>query len=342
MNLVGVLGICLLLILILSCCLCNKELFSSPKSVYFDKSDNLPDSDLYVLYSAGNSGYQEWQSDLLDFSFKESKQPGILIRIVSDDSKDQRPIIKTKDPKERYTMITPDFSKLTDTKIWPVMNKPGSMEYFINRLSPEFKQRNKQATLVFLDPDMIFIKSWDPRNDFKMGEVIGQKWKGYSNGYCSQTSIDTGYCPKSESNSDNSGPLMFPFAIKMGDMEKIAGDVSNYAKKGYLKHNQWMADMSAFVTAIEKHELKNKQIDNLGICNDWDNNDDPDAKIMHYCQAAKNKDGKEIWGKRRYQSGYKHGDTFDPVPDPSETMNRVDREVLTLINRFRVKQSKNK
>ena len=341
MDLFGIIVICLLLMFMISYYICSKEHFSSSE-IYFDKTDNLPDSDLYVLYSAGNSGYQEWQSDLLDFSFAESKQPGILIRIVSDDSKDKRPIVKTK---YGYTIITPDFSKLNKDKTWPVMNKPGSMEYFINRLSPEFKQRNKNSTLVFLDPDMVFIKSWDPRNDFKMGEVIGQKWKGYSNEYCSQTSIDTGYCPKTESNSDNSGPLMFPFAIKLKDMEKISYDVSNYAKKGYLKHNQWMADMSAFVTAIEKHELKNKQIDNLGICNNWSNNDDPDAKIMHYCQAAKNKDGKEIWGKRKYQRNYKNGDTFDPVPDPKETTNRVDREVLSIINRFRntrVKQLKNK
>ena len=32
------------------------------------KSD-LPDDTLLIVYSIGNSGYQEWQADLLDFSF---------------------------------------------------------------------------------------------------------------------------------------------------------------------------------------------------------------------------------------------------------------------------------
>ena len=315
-----------LLILVLSgFMMCNQDYFGNQKYKQFE----LPNDSLFVVYSAGNSGYQEWQSDLLDFSFKESGQPGTLVRIVSDDSKNGRKINKTK---LGHTLITPDFSKISETKTWPVMNKPGSMKFFMDSLSPEFKKNNKDSVLVFLDPDMIFVKPWDPRNKFKQGEVYGQKWKGYSNGYCSQTSINPELCPKSE-NSE-SGPIMFPFAIKLGDFDLISDNIANFAKQGYLKHNQWMADMSAFVTAIEKAGYKNIQIDNLGICNNWDNNNDPEAPIMHYCQAIKNKDGKEIWGKRRYQRNYTYGQKWDPVPKPEEATNRVDREVLTILNKL--------
>jgi len=310
-------------------CLKNNNSFDENFDENFDDKFNLNDDSLFVIYSAGNSGYQEWQSDLLDFSFNESKQPGTLVRIVSDDN-NQRKIIKTKFGK---TLITPDYSKISNDKVWPVMNKPGSMKFFMDSLSTEFKERNKNSTLLFLDPDMIFINQWDPRDKFKSGQVYGQKWKGYGNKYCVETSIYPENCPVSDNNV-----IMFPFAIKLGDFDSISDDIANFAKNGYLKKNQWMADMSAFVTAIERKGLENIPIDNLGLCNNWDNNNDPDAPIMHYCQAIRNIDGKEIWGKRIYQSDYKHGDIFNKLPDHSQTTNRVDREVIKMLTKFRNKQ----
>ena len=294
---------------------------------------NLPNDSLFVIYSMGNSGYQEWQGDLLDFSFKKSKQPGTLIRVVSDDSKTGRKINKTK---YGYTIITPDYSKITDNITWPVMNKPGSMKFLMDILSKEFKNKNKKSTLLFLDPDMIFVKPWDPRNKFGEGEVYGQKWKGYSKTYCSDTSINPKLCPESENSP--SGPIMFPFAIKLSDFDKISDTIEKFAREGYLKKNTWEGDMTAFVAAIEGAGYKNIQIDNLGLCNNWDNSDDHDAPIMHFCQAAKDKDGKEIWGKRRYQKDYKHGDIFKAVPDSNKSTNRVDRETLNMINQLRNEQ----
>ena len=44
-------------------------------------------SDKYTIYSISNAPYQEWQADLLDYSFKKVKQPGTLIRLCSEDSK---------------------------------------------------------------------------------------------------------------------------------------------------------------------------------------------------------------------------------------------------------------
>lgn len=329
-----VITLILFILLIVGCCRCCSENFGNTD---FEQL-NLPDDSLFVIYSAGNSGYQEWQSDLLDFSFKQSKQPGTLIRIVSDDSpKDKRRKINKTTVPGGHTLITPDFSKINDTKNWPVMNKPGSMKFFMDSLSPDFKKRNKDAVLVFLDPDMIFTKPWDPRNKFKQGEVYGQTWKGYSNQYCTETSINPELCPKSET----SGPIMFPFAIHLGDFNKIYNNINDFAKKGYLKKGSWEGDMPAFVTAIEKAGYKNIQINNLGLCNNWNNTDDPDAPIIHFCQAAKDKGGKEIWGKRRYQRSYMLGDTFDSVPDPSLATNRVDREVLTMITKFRNEQLSN-
>ena len=49
----------------------------TPKEAAFIDSNggkvDLPDDTLYIVYSVGNSGYQEWQADMLDFSFQCSK-----------------------------------------------------------------------------------------------------------------------------------------------------------------------------------------------------------------------------------------------------------------------------
>ena len=294
-----------------------------------EQKTQLPDDTLFVLYSAGNSGYQEWQSDLLDLSFHHSGQPGTLVRLISDDSQPPRTINPTQ---FGYTLVTPDFSKIEGSMSWKVMNKPGSIEFFIKTLSDQFKFRNQNSTVLLLDPDMIFTRPWDPRNKFEHGEVYGQTWKGYGCNFCAQTSIHPELCPQSE-QSDN-GPIMFPFAIKLADLYSICMTVSRFAKLGYLKRNEWMADMSAFTTAMAFHGLKTRQIANLGLCNNWDNRDHPEAPILHYCQPMSDSRGQVIWDKRRYQRGYTHGADWAPVPSADLACNRVDRDVLTLLNQL--------
>ena len=74
-----------------------------------------------------------------------------------------------------------------------------------------------------------------------------------------------------------------------------------------------------------------RQIDNLGLCNDWDNRDNAKAPILHYCQPMYDKHANLIWDKRRYQMDYMHGEGWAPVPSADLACNRVDRDVLTLL-----------
>ncbi len=267
----------------------------------------------FVIYSMSNSPFQEWQADLLDYSFQRAKQPGTLVRICSIDAKFPR----RKIPKSKVglTISTPNFSRITWKIDWPVMNKPGSLKYI-------FKEDivRDEDTLIFLDPDMIFVKAWDP--EVKMGCAIGQKWKGYGQSYCQNTSIHPDLCPVNEDDC-----LMFPFAIKAADMKKIVKDIELFSREGYLKHNDWMADMSAFVTAMVKNKIGVETIENIGLCNNWDNNSDRSAPIMHYCKPIRDQSGKVIWGKWRYQP-------WRIPPDFSQATNRVDEEVLKMLKEY--------
>lgn len=276
-------------------------------------------SNKFVIYSMSNSTYQEWQADLLDYSFKKVKQPGTLIRLCSKDAKYPKKEIPLS--KAGLTICTPNYSKITSEIDWPVRNKPGSLNFL-------FKHNifHDEDTLIFLDPDMIFIKIWDP--EVHIGRAYGQKWKGYSNDYCQKTSAQPELCP---ANADEC--LMYPFAIKAGDMKNIVEDIEYFSTKGYLKCNDWMADMSAFVIAMVKNKISSETKENIGLCNNWDNSDDETAPIMHYCKPIKDKFNKEIWGKWAYKP-------WEMPPDFSLATNKVDRELLKMLREYIINEMK--
>lgn len=269
---------------------------------------------LYIVYSISNSPYQEWQADLLDYSIKKVGQPGTVIRLVSQDPK--YPNRKVPRSKIGMTVETEDFSKYSDG--YSPTNKPGSLVTLFkkHKLPP-------QAVAILCDPDMIFTKRWDPRPETPMGTVYGQRWKGYGKSYCSRTTSYSEDCPKDESEA-----IMYPFAMTVRDLGRI---LPRYyaSSREYPKYRDWMVEMTALVVAQNdpKMGLKIVTVPNIGLCNDWDNHNDEEAPLVHYCQSIKNKNGEEIWSKRRYRA-------WDPVPEPKMALNRVDRVVLSTIGEY--------
>ncbi len=307
---------------------CKDKFTNFPKKNIglFENTPNQPP--LYILYSISNSPYQQWQADLLDFSVAVSGQPGKIIRTVSEDPKfPNRPIPQSRNG---ITIKTEDFGKYGDG--YYALNKSGSLKKIREQASNLSEHIPDNAVILLLDPDMIFTKAWDPRNIVKKGIVYGQRWHGYGENYCRK--IVPEYkddCPKADENA-----IMYPFAMTMGDLEKI---VPKYfqGSKNYGTTKDWMTDMSALVISLHDKSLGLKVIteQNIGITNDWLNlNQDPEAPIMHYCQTIKDSSKKEIWSKRKYSA-------WEDVPDPEQATNRVDREVLKMIRKFRIQQSQN-
>lgn len=313
----------------------NYNLF---ETFHSDLKNSDPKNDsLYIIYSIGNSEYQEWQADLLDFSYLISNQPGTLIRLVSDDS----PILKRRRiPRSKigHTIVTPDFSKINSHTTVPYMNKSGSVHYFLKNLSKQFLRKNKNSVCIFLDPDMVFTKPWDPRTLFKPGQLYGQKWKGYAQNFCTK-SCPLEYCPKEPNKT-----YMYPFATYLCDAVKYFPDIKNMSLLGYKKNpKNWMLEMSTHVAGVVKNGIDIIGIENIGLCNDWNNKNDQNAPIVHYCQIIKNNDGEYIWGKRTYNKNFfdLNRKKFDPkIPHPSEATNRVDKEVLLMLQKYIEYQNK--
>lgn len=295
---------------------------------------------IHTIYSISNSPYQEWQADLLDWSFARSGQPGNLIRICSEDSHFRgRPHSRSKVGE---TIPTPNHAKLDwphyrlwrcDIPVsmfkrkfeWPVMNKPASLKHLF-----EHRALDENDTLIFVDPDMVFTKPWVPV--FERGTVCGQKWFGYTKAYCERSSIRPEFCPETQDDC-----IMYPYAIKAGDLKEMVSDIEYFSREGYRKatsgkvEGKWMSDMPAFQTAMIKHELKMEPQDNVGLCNNWQNKNDPDAPILHYCQPMLDAEGSHIWRKWEYVA-------WELPPDPSLATNRVDREVLHML-RLKVQEA---
>jgi hypothetical protein len=289
---------------------------------------------IHTIYSMSNSPYQDWQADLLDWSFVRSGQPGSLIRLCSADSHfPERPHSRSTVGE---TLLTPNYAQFDwpycrfwrfnipifpfRRKIeWPVMNKPGALKYlFENRVFDD------EDTLIFLDPDMVFAKPWIPRLD--RGNVCGQKWFGYTRSYCEQSSIHPEFCPETQDEC-----IMYPYAIRAGDLKGVLTDIEHFSREGYKKATRdnvggsWMSDMPAFQTAMTKHGLVMQPHENVGLCNNWENNDDPDAPILHYCQPMLDDQGNQFWRKWDYVP-------WEMPPCPSLATNRVDREVLHMLS----------
>lgn len=289
----------------------------------------------YTIYSISNSPYQEWQADLLDYTFEAVAQPGKLIRLCSEDSR--FPGRRGARSSVGETLFTPSYSRLEWPYVrvlrwwvgtrwslrhveWAVMNKPGSLRFLF-----ENRGFHDDDRLIFLDPDMVFTRPWAPA--VAGGTVHGQKWIGYGRRFCEATSIHPELCPASAD-----GCVMYPYAIRAGDLRPMVADIEHFSLEGYRKaklagaQGVWMADMSAFQTAMTKHGLTMKAVDNVGLCSNWPNRDDPDAPILHYCQPMRDRAGALLWGKGHYLP-------WTRPPDPSRATNRVDREVLEILTR---------
>lgn len=262
-----------------------------------------------TIYSMSNSSYQDWQGELLDKTFRHVGMPGKLYRLVSDDLEYPNKSFATSNISTVIKM--PSFAKLPN-RVYTAMNKPGSLIELFKRVNiPD------STIMIFLDPDMIFTKKWIPNPE--KNTVVGQKWKGYSNAFCANTQILEN-CPM-----DDNEAIMYPFAMRAADAKKIAQDYYNFSS---VFSDDWMVEMSALVAAFKKNKLKIVTNDAIGLCNDWDNNNDPNAPIMHYCQCVKDSNSSELWCKRRHIKG-------TDVPNPSVATNRVDYEVLKALHYFR-------
>jgi len=311
-----------------------------------EKQGRLPRSDLYIVYSMSNSAYQQWQADLLDFSVHEAGQPGVIVRLCSLEGGVRSSQVK---PSERgYTFVTPSFAELGHTflqrpALWSkrllklsvhgrfhfyCLNKALAMKSFLES-HPEL---DGEAKLLWLDPDMVFCKPWaPPASSVRRGVVTGQYWWGYDQLWCKRnvSRSDEDLCPSGDS------AIMFPFCITVADMRAIVDSYARFSAEIYNKARDWKSEMYGLVVAMTAARLECRTIAALGTCNNWPGRlpDDSAAPISHYTQVMLERDGRELWDKRKY-TPHTLATPWHRPPDPGRASCLTDQRALQMLHRF--------
>jgi len=306
----------------------------------------LPTSDLYIVYSMSNSPYQQWQADLLDFSIVDVKQPGVVVRLCSHDA--DHPKFQVKPSESGYTFVTPSFAELGNSWFHELvrwtkrrlkknasgryhffcLNKPYAMRAFLD----DHPDLDPEARLVWLDPDMVFNRPWNPPSEIvRRGHAGGQLWWGYDRSWCLR-SVGGG---SEISAPTNDSALMFPFCITVSDMRRITDRFCRYSKEIYRRTRDWKSEMYGLVTSMATCGLSCHTVAALGTCNDWLRGlpDDPSAPISHYAQPMTDGRGREIWDKRTY-TPHTLSRPWDRPPAYELASTLTDHRTLQMLHRF--------
>ncbi|MFN0264529.1 PqqD family protein [Tepidamorphus sp. 3E244] len=279
----------------------------------------------YTVFSTNVSPYMQWQSELLEYSWKRVGQEGALVRLVATDRPDRLPQHK--------------YARSVATKLWdvhpgsgdsyPIYNKPASLLEWVYTERPE-------GTVLLLDPDCVFRRPVTRR--VSPGAPIGQNWVDLSVGMASAESpfglgerfgFLNDHCAATDSRID---PVMIPKLIHTSDLRRIAARwlelcavVRDNLRSGD-GNKVWESDMYAYLAACAEYGLHHEQA-TLGICPNWDPVLAPDAPLIHYCQEIFDTDGGSIFAKGRYEPWTRL--------DASQPAAREDgRDLVEIINAF--------
>ena len=311
-----------------------------------NKQGQLPQSDLYIIYSMSNSPYQQWQADLLDFSAHQVGQPGVIVRLCSQEAGVSDSEVRPSIPG--YTFVTPCYAETGDTNVhrfatWSkrllkqslhgrfhfyCLNKALAMQCFLELHS----DLDDKARFIWTDPDMVFNKPWDPPASMvRPGYVAGQHWWGHDQVWC-QKNVgcgDESLCPPC------GAAIMFPFCITVGDMRAIVALYGRFSAKIYDRTRDWQSEMYGLVMAMSAVGLECHTIAALGTCNNWPDGipDDPEAPISHYTQAMQDREGRKAWDKREY-TPHTSSMPWQRPPNHSEVVTLTDQRSLRMLHRF--------
>lgn len=279
----------------------------------------------YTVFSTNDNPKMQWQSDLLEHSWKRVGQEGALIRLVATNTPENLP-----SQKYAHCVSTTLWDVHPDTgDAYPIYNKPASLLEWVFREKPE-------GTVLFLDPDCVFRKAVTRR--VAPGFPAAQAWVDLTTGTPSsdspfglggQFSFLTEHCTRVDSGID---PVMIPTLIHTRDLRKICarwlelcGVVRDHLRNAEGR-KLWEADMFAYLAACTEYDLQHEPI-SLGICTNWNSKDVPDAPIIHYCQAIAGKDGTPLFDKHDYVP-------WTRVDETIETQEDCGNEFIRIVNNY--------
>jgi len=269
-----------------------------------DDEKVVPAPSFHTVVSCGCSAYQNWQVEVLLYSWWKVKQPGHFTRLTAGckDDEQKRRAQKTAVPaKDRiHYFFTPDYAPPDGTwhrsQKFYFFNKPYGMKELIESGSI------KEDVIMLVDPDMImwkqFLNHLPESGDLHVREGhpvaqlygIGPKWVDWK--LCT-----TGDCEISHDRAWKHYSVGPPYIMHRNDWKKLVPRWAHYSP-GALEKDPWpsiLAEMYSFAIAAAELNLpflvhKDYMLSgpsgmepwNLA---DWSLSDGFGTHILHYCQS---------------------------------------------------------
>ena len=279
----------------------------------------------YTVFSTTDTPNMQWQSELLEYSWKKAGQQGALVRLVATDHPERLPQHRFA----RSVATTPrEVNPETGDNYVPY-NKPASLLEWLYAERPH-------GTVLLVDPDCVFrapvnrnVAPGFPESQAWIGLRVrkpsgrspfglGTKYK-----FLSKHCVDTGTPAQ---------PVMIPTLIHTMDLKRICGrwlELSGYFREGTKSRDggpMWESEMLAYVAAAAEYGLEHEVV-SLGICTNWPPKMAPDAPVIHYCNAVLDEKGETIWSKLTYDPWAKVDASAVPEHDHG-------RDLIALVNEF--------
>jgi len=311
-----------------------------------------PEENFHTVVSSGCSAYQNWQVEVLLYSWYSIGQNGSFTRIVSGCKDDAQRIraMKTAVNSDRISyFFTPDFAPPEDFEShgkFFFFNKPYGVKLWFETTQV------KEDVIMLIDPDMIMMKKFTNHiagDEFEVTEGhpagatygIGDKW------------IHWGMCEENDCKIDSAGAWKYysvgpPYIMHRKDWQKLVQRWAYYSP-GALKKDpppSVLAEMYSFSIAAAEMNLRFKLTRNFFLSSmdhqepwsliNW-NLQEFGPHILHYCQS--------YWiGKSNEESSPKRdGFNFHKGHVPRHILERCDMPLLKpLENFYSVEEAKTK
>ena len=279
----------------------------------------------YTVFSTNDTPYMQWQSDLLEYSWKRVGQEGVLIRLVATKQPGALPA-----QKYARCFAAHPFDVHPETgDFYPIYNKPASLLEWLYRDRPE-------GTVLLLDPDCVFRQAVTRR--VAPGYPAAQAWIDLPPGKPSSKNpfglgrkfaFLSDACARSDMRVD---AVMIPTLIHTSDLRKICArwlELCSIIRQSYRDDGgrpMWEADMYAYLVVSAEYGLAHEPI-SLGVCTNWPPEAASEAPIIHYCQPITGTDGQELF----FKQSYKPWSSVETVVEPQHDYGR---DLIALVNDY--------
>mmetsp|Transcript_5223 Transcript_5223/g.8630 ORF Transcript_5223/g.8630 Transcript_5223/m.8630 type:complete len:511 (+) Transcript_5223:25-1557(+) len=226
--------------------------------------------DVHVVISTGCSEYQNWQSEVVLYSWARLKHPGQITRIVSGckNLEQRKAALNTAIISERvHLFFTDDYTPPNKGggHAFHYFNKPYSMRKFVTEVDIA------ESVLVLIDPDMIITKVFDYHSaagedlQVRRGHPVSQRY-GIGAKWVPWKLCTTPSCLKVDDSVAwkhySVGP---PYMMHIEDWRLMVNEWVQYSPAA-LEHDpppSILAEMYSFSIACAHHDLPHEIVDTM-------------------------------------------------------------------------------